>query len=142
MLRDFLVNLKERYGISFGRMIWRYWLPHFLSSGLVGALVYWLTSTMLLHIKNISTTDSYTNTICCLLALSSAVLSHVILDYTLNKRGERIMEKVHGLDGHSHETSKMSLKETEGFLREAGTKVKVYRDTCQTVLIATKGASK
>ena len=60
----------------------------------------------------------------------------------INKRGERIMEKVHRLDGHSHEASKMSLKETEGFLREAGTKVKVYRDTCQTVLIATKGASK
>ena len=60
----------------------------------------------------------------------------------INRRGARIMEKVHKLDGHNHEVSKMSLKETEGFLREAGTKVKVYRDTCQTVLIATKGASK
>jgi len=60
----------------------------------------------------------------------------------INKRGERIMEKVHGLDGHSHEVSKMSLKETEGFLKKADMKVKVYRDTCQTVLIATKGASK
>ena len=60
----------------------------------------------------------------------------------INKRGERIMEKVHGLDGHSHEVSKMSLKETEEFLKKAGMGVKVYRDTCQTVLIATKGASK
>ena len=60
----------------------------------------------------------------------------------INKRGERIMDKVHRLDGHNHEGSKMSLKETEGFLKKAGMKVKVYRDTCQTVLIATKGASK
>ena len=60
----------------------------------------------------------------------------------INRRGERIMEKVHRLDGHSHETSKMSLIETEGLLMKEGMKVKVYRDTCQTVLIATKGASK
>ena len=60
----------------------------------------------------------------------------------INKRGERIMEKVHGLDNHSHEVSKMSLQETEGLLKKTGMKVKVYRDSCQTVLIATKGASK
>jgi hypothetical protein len=60
----------------------------------------------------------------------------------INKRGERIMEKVHGLDGHSHEISKMSLKETEGLLKNMGMKVKVYSDSCQTVLIATKGALK
>ena len=60
----------------------------------------------------------------------------------INKRGERIMEKVHGLDGHSHEVSKMSLQETEGLLKKTGMKIKVYRDSCQTVLIATKGASK
>jgi len=59
----------------------------------------------------------------------------------INKRGERIMEKVHGLDGHSHEISKMSLKKTEVFLKKAGMKVKNYIDTCQTVLIATKGAA-
>ena len=57
----------------------------------------------------------------------------------INKRGELIMEKVHRLDGHSHEVSKMSLKETEGLLKKMGMKVKVYRDTCQTVLIAKKG---
>ena len=60
----------------------------------------------------------------------------------INRRGERIMEKVHRLDGHSHEVSKMSLKETEGFLKKAGMQVNAYRDTCQTVLIAMKGASK
>ena len=36
----------------------------------------------------------------------------------------------------------ISLKEMEGFLKNADMKVKVYRDTCQNVLIATKGASK
>ena len=60
----------------------------------------------------------------------------------INKRGEHIMEKVHGLDNHSHEVSKMSLQETEGLLKKTGLKVNVYRDSCQTVLIATKGASK
>jgi len=60
----------------------------------------------------------------------------------INKRGERIMEKVHRLDGHSHEISKMSLKETEALLKKTGMKVSVYRDICQTVLIAKKGATK
>ncbi|MDP2921971.1 MAG: methyltransferase domain-containing protein [Candidatus Omnitrophota bacterium] len=60
----------------------------------------------------------------------------------INKRGERIMEKVHRLDGHSHEISKMSLKEMEALLKKIGIKVNVYKDTCQTVLIARKGVSK
>ena len=60
----------------------------------------------------------------------------------INKRGERIMEKVHRLDGHSHEISKMSLKEIELLLEKTGMKVRVYRDICQTVLIARKGVSK
>ena len=60
----------------------------------------------------------------------------------INKRGERIMEKVHRLDGHSHAISKMSLKETEALLKKTGMKVRVYRDICQTVLIARKGVSK
>lgn len=60
----------------------------------------------------------------------------------INKRGERIMEKVHRLDGHSHEVSKMSLKEIEILLKKTGMKVRVYRDICQTVLIARKGVSK
>ena len=57
----------------------------------------------------------------------------------INKRGERIMEKVHRMDGHSHEISKMSLKETEALLKDSGMKVRVYRGICQTVLIARKG---
>ena len=64
----------------------------------------------------------------------------VIVD--INKRGERIMEKVHRLDGHNHALSKISLKETEVLLKNAGMKVKMYRDTCQTVVISKKGESK
>jgi ubiquinone/menaquinone biosynthesis C-methylase UbiE len=59
----------------------------------------------------------------------------------INKRGERIMEKVHGLDGHSHAPSRMSLKEMEALLTKvADAKVSVYKDACQTVLIVKKGA--
>jgi len=57
----------------------------------------------------------------------------------INKRGERIMEKVHRLDGHSHASSKISLKDVKRFLKVTGMKVVVYRDACQTVLIAEKG---
>jgi len=64
----------------------------------------------------------------------------VIVD--INKRGERIMEKVHGLDGHSHAASKMSLQCVEAFLDKVGLSVKVYRDVCQTVIIAKRGAVK
>jgi len=57
----------------------------------------------------------------------------------INKRGESIMEKVHNLDGHNHKISKMSLRETEALLKKIGMQVKIYKDTCQTVLIAKKG---
>jgi len=62
----------------------------------------------------------------------------VIVD--INKRGERIMQKVHGLDGHGHAASKMSLPGVKEFLDKAGLSVKVYRDVCQTIIIARKGA--
>jgi ubiquinone/menaquinone biosynthesis C-methylase UbiE len=60
----------------------------------------------------------------------------------LNKRGEKIMEKVHALDSHSHAVSKMSLLGVKEYLQQAGLVVKVYRDVCQTVIIARKGAVK
>ena len=64
----------------------------------------------------------------------------VIVD--INKKGERIMQKVHGLDGHSHAASKMSLQGVKAFLDKAGLSVKAYRDSCQTIIIARKGAVK
>ena len=64
----------------------------------------------------------------------------VIVD--INKKGERIMQKVHGLDGHSHAVSKMSLQGVKAFLDKAGLSVKAYRDSCQTIIIARKGVVK
>jgi ubiquinone/menaquinone biosynthesis C-methylase UbiE len=64
----------------------------------------------------------------------------VIVD--INKRGERIMEKVHALDGHSHAISKMSLLSVKEYLQKEGLFVKVYRDVCQTIIIAKKGEVK
>ncbi len=60
----------------------------------------------------------------------------------LNRRGERIMEKVHALDGHSHAASKMSLRLARTLLEKLGLNVKTYYDSCQIVLVATKGAVK
>jgi len=60
----------------------------------------------------------------------------------LNRRGERIMEKVHALDGHSHAASKMSFKLAKTLLKKLGMSVKTYYDSCQIVLVAKKGAAK
>lgn len=58
----------------------------------------------------------------------------------LNKKGERIMKKVHGLDGHKHYASKMSLSSVRTLLEKLGMSVKTYYDSCQIVLVAQKGA--
>ena len=60
----------------------------------------------------------------------------------INQKGQRIMEKVHALDGHRHTASKMSMSGVKDYLRKAGLMVKVYRDVCQTVVIAKKGVVK
>ena len=60
----------------------------------------------------------------------------------INQKGQRIMERVHALDGHSHAPSKMSMPGVKDYLRKAGLMVKVHRDVCQTVIIAKKGAVK
>jgi len=60
----------------------------------------------------------------------------------INQKGQRIMEKVHALDGHSHALSKMPMSGVKDYLLKAGLVVKVYRDVCQTVIIAKKGAVK
>jgi ubiquinone/menaquinone biosynthesis C-methylase UbiE len=60
----------------------------------------------------------------------------------LNKRGERIMEKVHSLDGHKHHVSKMSLSSAKTLLEKLGLSVKTYHDSCQIILVAKKGAVK
>ena len=60
----------------------------------------------------------------------------------LNKRGERIMDKIHGLEGHKHQQTKMPLKQVKMFLRSLDLKVKTYQDKCQTVIITEKGEIK
>ncbi len=64
----------------------------------------------------------------------------VIVD--INQKGQRVMEKVHALDGHSHASSKMSMLVVKEYLRKTGLVVKVYRDVCQTVIVAKKGVVK
>jgi ubiquinone/menaquinone biosynthesis C-methylase UbiE len=61
----------------------------------------------------------------------------VIVD--INKRGEQIMAKVHALEGHHHGVSRMSLLSVKKYLQKEGLLVKVYRDVCQTIIIAKKG---
>ena len=56
----------------------------------------------------------------------------------LNRKGEGIIQKVHGLDGHSHPASRVSLKDAKRFLERLGMIVNVYEDICQSVLVTTK----
>jgi len=70
------------------------------------------------------------------------VVKNKLIIADLNKRGEKVMEKVHALDGHSHAASKMSLLGVKEFLEKVGLVVEVYRDVSQTVIIAKKGAVK
>jgi ubiquinone/menaquinone biosynthesis C-methylase UbiE len=70
------------------------------------------------------------------------VARHSIVIADLNKRGEAIMDKVHKLDSRKHEKSRMSLNGIKEFLEKSGLRVKVYRDTCQTVFVAKKGGSR
>ena len=60
----------------------------------------------------------------------------------INQKGQRIMQKVHALDGHKHAPSKMSMSGVKDYLYKAGLVVKVYRDVCQTVIVAKKGVIK
>lgn len=57
----------------------------------------------------------------------------------LNRRGQQITDKVHRLDGHKHEESKLPLDAVKKILEERGLVVKTYRDRCQTVLVSKKG---
>ncbi len=57
----------------------------------------------------------------------------------VNKKGERIMDKVRALEDHSHPKSKVAFKALRIFLEKSGMKVKTYRSACETALIARKG---
>ena len=64
----------------------------------------------------------------------------VIADF--NRRGERIAEKIHRLEGHVHPRTKLSFRSAKMLLRRLGLAVDIYYDRCQTVLIAKKGDAK
>ena len=81
------------------------------------------------------------NPVKCLKEMIRVVKNKLIIA-DLNKRGERIMEKVHALDGHRHASSRMSLLGVKECLEKEGLLVKAYRDVCQTIIIAKKGAVK
>ena len=81
------------------------------------------------------------NPVKCLKEMIRVVRNTLIVS-DINKRGARIMEKVHRLHGHSHASSKISLKEIELLFKRAGMKVRVYRDVYHNVVIAKKGAVK
>ena len=61
----------------------------------------------------------------------------VIVD--VNKRGARILEKLHAKEGHGHERSKIEFAEIRRVLLNSGMKVKTYRSRCQTIIVAKKG---
>ena len=67
------------------------------------------------------------------------VAKHSIVIADLNKHGEAIMDRVHGLEGHQHEQTRMSLNKIKAYLEKLGLSVQSYRDTCQTVFVAKKG---
>ncbi len=60
----------------------------------------------------------------------------VIADF--NKRGAMIADKVHKSEGNTHEKSKISMEDVKKQLLELGMKVRVFRDKCQTVIVAIK----
>jgi len=81
------------------------------------------------------------NPIKCLREMIRVAKNKIVIA-DINKFGERIMTKIHALDGHRHAVSKMSLLSVTKYLQNAGLLVKVYRDVCQTIIIAKKGAVK
>jgi ubiquinone/menaquinone biosynthesis C-methylase UbiE len=56
----------------------------------------------------------------------------------INKNGERVMDKIHALEDEKHPASKMSMSAAGILLKKSGLRVKIYQDTCQTVLVAEK----
>jgi ubiquinone/menaquinone biosynthesis C-methylase UbiE len=64
----------------------------------------------------------------------------VIADF--NRKGERIAKKIHGLEGNTHPRSKLSSGSIAALLEKFGMSVTKHNDSCQYVLIATKGETR
>lgn len=93
------------------------------------------------HVISVNFIHHAKNPVKCLKEMIRVTKNKLVIA-DINKRGERIMQKVHKLSGHSHASSKISLEETEALLKNAGMKVNSYKDTCQTVIVAKKGDAK
>jgi ubiquinone/menaquinone biosynthesis C-methylase UbiE len=89
------------------------------------------------HVVSVNFIHHAKNPVKCLKEMVRVAKRKLIIA-DLNNRGERIMEKVHALDGHSHAASKMSMVDVREYLEKTGLVVKVYRDVCQTVIVAKK----
>jgi ubiquinone/menaquinone biosynthesis C-methylase UbiE len=57
-----------------------------------------------------------------------------------NKKGERIMDRVHAEEKEKHPRSRISMREVGPYLKKAGLSVKVYKNECETVVVARKTA--
>jgi ubiquinone/menaquinone biosynthesis C-methylase UbiE len=66
------------------------------------------------------------------------VAKYGVIIADLNKQGERVMDKIHGLEGKTHVKSRVLPDDIKRILKDSGLQVKVYRDHCQTVFAAKK----
>ncbi len=56
-----------------------------------------------------------------------------------NKKGEKLMDKIHKEENRTHEKSGITLAKIKMILQENGMKVKTYRDKYLTLFVAQKG---
>jgi len=56
----------------------------------------------------------------------------------LNKKGERIMARVHALEGNTHPQGGISIAKLRAFLIKRGFRVAWYRNSCENILVCTK----
>ena len=78
------------------------------------------------------------NPVKCLNEMVRVVRKKLIIA-DLNKKGSQVLDRIHKLDGHKHEISKISINRVKKLLEQHGMSFKTYRDSCQVLLIAEKG---
>lgn len=78
------------------------------------------------------------NPIRCLKEMARVVKEKILI-VDVNKRGARVLERVHAQEGRHHEHSEIGFPEIQQFFRKARMETKTYRSKCQTIIIAKKG---
>jgi len=56
----------------------------------------------------------------------------------INKQGEKVLERVHALEGHKHARSRTTFLQMRAFLLKRGFRVRIFKGFCQTILVAEK----